>query len=92
MQPTDMQVERTLAALLIEPSDTVRRGGSIPRDTLEIVLSELPDGLLHDLEEKAVVRSDRVDEVRDRLEHGEEPSADELANRIVGRLVCDRLR
>ncbi len=90
MQPTEMQVERTLAALREEP--TPERHGGIPRSTLDLMLTELPEGLLESLEAKPAPRGDRVQEVRDRIEHGDEPSDDELANRIVGRLVCDRLR
>ena len=90
MQPTNVQVERTLAALRVGAPGS--GGGSIPRDTLEIVLQELPDGLLADLEDAPVVRTDRCAEARDRMVHGEGLSSDELADRIVGRLVCDRLR
>ena len=90
MQPTEHQVQRTLAALADDPAPAPT--GGIPRKTLEIVLKELPVGLLAELEETPVVRPDRMAEVRGRLEHGEQPSDDELANRIVGRLVCDRLR
>ena len=90
MQPTEVQVERTLAALRDEP--VPERHGAIPRSTLDLMLHELPDGLLESLETKPAPRGDRVQEVRDRIEHGDEPSDDELANRIVGRLVCDRLR
>ena len=89
MQPTDVQVERTLAALRVEPA---HRSTGIPRDTLDLLLQELPDGLLQELETPPAVRPERVQEVRDRLDHGDELSSDELANRIVGRLVCDRLR
>lgn len=89
MQPTDVQVERTLAALRVEQAP---HRGVIPRDTLDLMLQELPDGLLEDLENTPEVRSDRLQAVRDRLEHGDELSNDELASRIVGRLVCDRLR
>ncbi len=38
------------------------------------------------------IRDDRLAEVRLRLEAGEQPSAEDLAQRMVGRLVCDRLR
>ena len=90
MQPTNVQVQRTLAALRVGAPGS--GGGGIPRDTLEIVLQELPDGLLAELEDAPVVRPDRCAEARDRIVHGEELSDDELADRIVGRLVCDRLR
>jgi hypothetical protein len=94
MQPTDVQVERTLAALKVEiaglPAPST--SGRIPRDTLRILLDELPDGLLEDLEDRGSIREDRLEMARDRLEHGDSPSSDEIAGRIVGRLVCDRLR
>jgi hypothetical protein len=92
MQPTDVQVQRTLAALEVpaDSSDSVH--GRIPRDTLEILLRELPDGLLADLEDEAPMRSDRLERARTLLADGNSPSDDELAGRIVGRLVCDRLR
>jgi hypothetical protein len=94
MQPTDVQVERTLAALEV---DTVEDGArplrvGIPRDSLEILLQDLPVGLLAALESPTAVREDRLQEARDRMVHGDAPSSDELANRIVGRMVCDRLR
>jgi hypothetical protein len=89
MQPTDIQVERTLAALEVTPASPPRP--SIPRDTLEIVLRDLPDGLLDDLGDSPAVRPERLAEARTRMAEGE-LSSDELANRIVGRLVCDRLR
>ena len=89
MQPTDVQVERTLAALRVEPAHPTT---GIPRDTLDLLLQDLPDGLLEDLEAPSEVRPERVAAVRDRLEHGDELTSDELASRIVGRLVCDRLR
>jgi len=93
MQPTDVQVQRTLAALEVDPADHgVSKAGRIPRDTLEILLSELPTGLLEDLEVKPSVRSEHLERARSRLAHGDSPSDDELAGLIVGRLVCDRLR
>lgn len=91
MQPTERQVQATLEALQDEPTSALATS-TIPRDTLEFVLRDLPDGLLEELEEGPAVRPDRMAEVRGRLEHGDKPSDDELANRIVGRLVCDRLR
>ena len=87
MQPTDVQVARTLAALQ-HPSPERERSAGITRDDM---LDDLPEGLLQDLEDAPSVRTDRLEEARDRLETGLAPSSDELANRIVGRLVCDRL-
>ena len=93
MQPTDVQVQRTLAALEVDPADQhLASAERIPRDTLDIMLRELPDGLLAALEITAPVRSERLERARTRLAHGDAPSDDELAGRIVGRLVCDRLR
>jgi hypothetical protein len=93
MQPTDVQVERTLAALhdaLTEPR-VGRSGTGIDRETLDDVLDELPAGLLDGLGAGPTLRPDRLEEARGRLETGVAPTDDELANRIVGRLVCDRL-
>lgn len=93
MQPTDVQVERTLAALQ-HPSPEIRapRGASgMTRRALDHVLDDLPEGLLQDIEDAPSLRTDRLAEARDRLESGRTPTSDELANRIVGRLVCDRL-
>jgi predicted amidophosphoribosyltransferase len=93
MQPTDVQVERTLAALQDAPQGG--RGGrgatTIDRDALDSVLHELPEGLLDGLGTGPSLRPDRLEEARDRLETGVAPTDDELASRIVGRLVCDRL-
>ena len=93
MQPTDMQVERTLAALQHPTPDAPRdRGASgIGRATLDHVLGDLPEGLLQDIEASPSLRTERLAEARDRLATGLTPTSDELANRIVGRLVCDRL-
>lgn len=90
MQPTNTQVEKTLEALQAGlPTDA---GGRIPRDTLEIVLSELPDGLLDELRDGEAVRPERLAEAEARLQGGALPSDEDLAGRIVGRFVCDRLR
>ena len=89
MQPTNEQVERSLAALRGAPplADVAAAGvavhldeSAVPREVDE-VLSHMPD-----------VRVDRVAEARRRLESGDTPSAQELADRMLGRLVCDRLR
>jgi hypothetical protein len=52
----------------------------------------LPEGLLAQLEDTLVLRADRLDQARARVANVHELSADDLADRIVGRLVCDRLR
>jgi hypothetical protein len=97
MQPTPNQVEQSLAALatISVPATPVhgRRPSARPRAGLVAdAIGSLPDGLLAQLESTIDVRPDRLDRARARLEHGDELTADELADRIVGRLVCDRLR
>ena len=92
MQPTDVQVERTLAALQDAPSEPRgARTSGIDREALDGVLDDLPDGLLDGLGAGPSLRPDRLEEARGRLATGVAPTDDELANRIVGRLVCDRL-
>jgi|GEM_PF-2560704 len=93
MQPTDVQVERTLAALQHPSPETgePRRASGRGRGALDHALHDLPEGLLQDIEDAPSLRTDRLTEARDRLEAGRSPTSDELANRIVGRLVCDRL-
>jgi len=93
MQPTDVQVERTLAALQDAPQADKggRAAATIDRDLLDDVLDQLPEGLLDGLGAGPSLRPDRLEEARGRLADGVAPTDDELANRIVGRLVCDRL-
>ncbi len=91
MQPTDIQVERTLAALQRSSPGERLRPPSITRESLDRLLHDLPDGLLEGLGHGPSLRPDRLAEARDRLETGCAPTPDELANRIVGRIVCDRL-
>lgn len=93
MQPTDVQVERTLAALQHPTPDArgPRSAAGIGRHTLDHALEDLPEGLLQNIEAAPSLRTDRLAEARDRLATGLTPTSDELASRIVGRLVCDRL-
>ncbi|MBI2704234.1 MAG: hypothetical protein HYX32_02925 [Actinobacteria bacterium] len=90
MQPTDTQVQRSLAAL---------RDDEAPHDRFdlheadqELTTEQLPSGLVEQLERTPAVRPERLAEARLRLATGEVPTADDLASRMVGRLVCDRLR
>ena len=71
MQPTDVQVERTLAALQDAPSEarSGRASGGIDRAALGDVLGELPDGLLDGLETGPSLRPDRLAEARGRPGH-----------------------
>ncbi|HVN50313.1 MAG TPA: hypothetical protein VMT43_02715 [Acidimicrobiales bacterium] len=84
MQVTDLQVQHSLRALA-ERSPT-------PSAPARSVAGEVPEGLVERLAEAPAVRDDRLAEARERLETGDQPSADDLAGRMVGRLVCDRLR
>jgi hypothetical protein len=87
MQPTETQVERTLAALA-QPD--ARNCG--PELATTATLDDVPVGLIDSLAATEAVRDDRVAEAQARLSDGAAPTDDELAGRMVGRLVCDRLR
>lgn len=112
MQPTDVQVERSLDYLRTtaqtrrealeaalhqarngpEPGlgpDAPEHSGSADPD---VARAELPPGLLEQIEQSPDVRDDRLAEARSRFNAGDQPDADTLAARMVGRLVCDRLR
>lgn len=106
MQVTELQVQRSLRALTdTEPggSDDAAappspEGGAGPILALwdsspqEAEATACPEGLVEQLVGSPAIRDDRLAEVRLRLEAGEQPSAEDLAQRMVGRLVCDRLR
>ena len=87
MQPTNTQVERSLAALEAPGIDPDLRGAES-----ELRIGDLPDGLVQRIADSPGVRPDRLAEARERMAAGDQPDADELADRMVGRLVCDRLR
>ncbi|MCX7619680.1 MAG: hypothetical protein N2037_02410 [Acidimicrobiales bacterium] len=87
MQPTDTQVERSLAALRERQSAA---GRAIQHR--EISALDLPAGLIEQLAAEPAVRADRLAQARHRLSAGEHPDAQTLATKMVGRLVCDRLR
>jgi len=86
MQPTEIQVACSLAALL-DPHDAASKDLGEPRPPATI-----PSGLLDDLGSASLIRPERLAEVVARLASGDKPSDDDLASRMVGRLVCDRLR
>lgn len=90
MQPTDNQVQRSLAAL--RELDSRRDPAGLLVAEGELTTDQLPSGLVERIENTPSVRADRLEEARLRLATGEVPTADDLANRMVGRLVCDRLR
>jgi hypothetical protein len=82
MQVTQDQVRRSMlalrAAVPAEPAPTPRP--AVPSDALDRV-SNLPE-----------IRQERVDEAIARLAAGSAPTSEELADRVIGRMVCDRLR
>ena len=88
MQVTELQVQRSLQALTDsrrrDETDADRLASCAPTVSPTVSSSGWP--------RLAAVRDDRLAEARERLETGEHPSADDLAGRMVGRLVCDRLR
>jgi hypothetical protein len=96
MQPTRIQVEQSLAALAEgtghpDHASGVRSAATDPAQ-VAVAIESLPAGLLAELEQTIDIRPDRLDRAREHLAHLDELSASELADRIVGRLVCDRLR
>lgn len=84
MQPTDQQVQRSL--------DALRRGGSAGDDLPERRLVDLPAAVLLQLGQDPPGRTERLERAMRRLAAGDAPSAQDLADRMIGRLVCDRLR
>lgn len=88
MQPTQIQVERSLEALR---GGTIQVSATRGPDT-ERRLDDVPTAVFEILDEAPSIRVDRLERARQRLEAGDQPTADDLAQRMVGRLVCDRLR
>ena len=86
MQPTDVQVQASIEALRSNRS-RVPIEGSRRRDP-----ESVPVGLLDTLGSVPALREDRVAAARRRLAEGSIPSDQDLAGRMVGRIVCDRLR
>jgi hypothetical protein len=98
MQPTEQQIQRSLEALR---TDGTRRGGADLRsgdvffagrgDEL-CRLDDVPTEVFARLLEAPLVRADRLEQARRRLARGDTPTAEDLATRMIGRLLCDRLR
>lgn len=84
MQPTDLQVQRSLEAL--------EEGGPADPDRVEWTSLPAFDGIVEMLSEAPAIRLDRMVDARMRMNAGVHPTDDDLASRMVGRLVCDRLR
>ena len=97
MQVSEVQVQRSLRALTGTgsegategPAESAAEGSTVPPSASG---DPCPEGLVAALAAAPAVRDDRIAEARRRLEQGEEPSPEALAQRMVGRLVCDRLR
>jgi hypothetical protein len=99
MQVTELQVQRSIEALIDHGHDPERAGDQavVPsRDSMggspDGDARRLPDGLVALLVESPSIRDDRVEQARRQLEMHPAPTAEALAQRMVGRLVCDRLR
>lgn len=88
MQPTEQQVQRSLEALATGAPTLIE----VALDGAGTARHDLPAGLAECLETLPPVRPDRLEEARRRLEDGDQPTDDDLARRMVGRIVCDRLR
>lgn len=84
MQPTQTQVDRSLEALL-------GHAGKAESGSPEAV-AEVPAELHATLAATPEVRVERLEQARRRLAEGLKPTDEDLAGRMVGRLVCDRLR
>jgi hypothetical protein len=52
----------------------------------------VPEGLVELLSDLPALRLQAVADARMRLAGGVQPTADDLADRLVGRMVCDRIR
>jgi hypothetical protein len=99
MQVTNTQAARAFAALRASrrrAGSRRRRGrgraGRIRPGRAIGISPTTIDCALREIEALPEVRSDRVVAARRRLAAGEHPSADEVADMIVRRSVCDRLR
>jgi hypothetical protein len=97
MQPTEQQVQRSLAALLITgaPHGATNGDNEDQADGLHTELcwlDDVPTEVFTRMREAPALRPDRLEQARRRLECGEAPTAEDLAERMIGRLVCDRLR
>ena len=96
MQVTELQVQRSIEALTVTDATPIGRSAEIaPRTAVGgpvPAAAAWPDGLVARPSRSPSIRDDRVEEARRQLETGAAPTAEALAQRMVGRLVCDRLR
>ena len=90
MQCTNTQVLRSMEALREQPVETA---DAVERVVDRTDASPVTTEIVERLSSMSPIRQDRLEEVRSRLEDGSLlPSVDEVAEKLVGRLVCDRLR
>src|SRR5690606_35338318 len=90
VQPTDVQVQASLAALALEAVGAP--GAVVAAERRAASGSEarvLPDGLLDAVAAAPSLREDRLAAARRRLAAGIVPTDEDLAGRMVGRIVCD---
>jgi len=92
MQPTETQVQRSLEALRETPGSGDDHPGADSASVGRRLVEEVPRAVLERLRDEPAVRPERLAEARQRLAAGDVPSDEALARRMVGRLVCDRLR
>ncbi len=93
VQPTNLQVRRSLEALAAggQTDDPVASSAATAARLADADV-DLWVEVVAGLGDAPVIRPERLQEARQRLADGEQPTADALADRMVGRLVCDRLR
>jgi hypothetical protein len=88
VQPTEIQVQQCLRVLEAETPELPRWPDGEHIDAGGVV----PDGLVELLRDVPALRLQAVADARMRLAGGVQPTADDLADRLVGRMVCDRIR
>jgi hypothetical protein len=86
VQPTEIQVQRCLQVL--ERSDA----DGLPAPDSDVLADEVPLGLVELLADAPAIRLERMADARMRMVAGDQPTDDDLAARLVGRMVCDRIR
>lgn len=86
MQPSALQVERCLRVL------RAPAGVEPPSGSRVVIVEEVPTEALRRLAGTPLLRRERLEQARRRLFAADRPSAEDIADRLVGRLVCDRLR
>jgi hypothetical protein len=86
MQPTEQQIQRSLEAL------RTRSAGVSEPTSADVRVELVPPAVALRLRQEPVLRVEHLERARRRLARGDTPSAEALAERMIGRLLCDRLR